>query len=240
MPRRKADLDYARLAQYLDALAYPVRLELLHKLQMPHTVGEIRVTPHRNTKDGSQDRPLARQTVQGHLDKLMAAGLVKTLEVEQGGKDVPAYRVDPAQLYALIEDMRRLSVLYAGPAVGTEETGTVASNPEPQTVDGPRLVLVHGVYEGKHFPLDGSTRDGDRWVIGRADDASISLDYDRFVSGKNSIITREDGVFSIEDLADNKNGTSINWETMPEGSTRELNNGDIIGVGRSLLSFVES
>lgn len=241
MPARAADppLDYERLASFLSALAYPVRLELLHKLQFPHTVGEIEVTPHREDRGRRQDRPLARQTVQGHLDKLMAAGLVRAEPVEQSGKQIPAYQVDPSRLYALIEEIRRLSVMYAGKGATAPGTGTVKADREPVQAEGPHLLLVHGVYEGKVFPLDSSTRGEDGWVIGRDPDLTFSLDYDPFVSERNAKITREDGRFVVHDLEASKNGTYVNWHQLPEGGSWELTSGEVIGVGRSLLSFVD-
>lgn len=241
VPVREQDepVDYLRLAQFLDALAYPVRLELLHKLQFPQTVGEIEVTPHRRDERGSPERSLARQTVQGHLDKLMAAGLVVSEPVEQSGREVPVYRVEPSRLYALIEELRRLSVLYAGKGPGAEDTGTVSTRVQPQLVTGPRLVLIHGVYEGKAYPLDRSTMTDKRWTIGRDPEVPVALDYDPFVSSRNSVITRDrDGTFHITDLPDSKNGTTVNWVQLPEGGGQELRTGDVIGVGRSLLSFV--
>ena len=104
-------------------------------------------------------------------------------------------------------------------------------------VAGPKLVLVHGVYEGKAFALSSETEQARGWLIGRRRDAPISLDYDPYVSTENAVVKRAGEGFRIEDLG-SKNGTAINWEHLDERGTHQLRPGDVIGVGRSLLSYV--
>lgn len=229
-------VNYVALAEFLDALAYPVRLELLHKLRFPHEVSELEITPHDPADDGSEDRPLARQTVQQHVDKLVAAGFVE--EEEPDGVGARRYQVNAAKLYAVVEDLRELSTLYAGRGADPDATGTVDPLAQPRDVEGPRLVLTHGVYEGKAFPLKEETRKEGGWAIGRSEAAPISLDYDPYVSSQNSFVEpREDG-FALRDLPQSKNGTWVNWERLPEDAVRRLEPGDAVGVGRSLLTFV--
>lgn len=235
---RQAPVDYETLAEFLSALAYPMRLELLDLLRFPHTLAEIRLSPHRVEPGGNPDRPAAKQTILGHLDKLIDAGLVRTEEVEQQGRQVPSYTVNPQKLYALTEEMRRLSVRYAGTGVGGDETGTLAPAAARERVEGPRLVLVHGVYEGKSFPLNPKTATDGRWVIGRRSALAVSLDYDPFVSLENTAVVESGGRHRVVDLEASKNGTSVNWAYLPRGGTRDLQTGDIIGVGRSTLLFL--
>lgn len=104
---------------------------------------------------------------------------------------------------------------------------------------GPRLVLVHGVYEGRAYPLTGQTADGGGWLLGRAKDVAVSLDYDPFVSHETARVTREGDRFEITDLG-SKNGTWVNWRSLEEGESAERECGDVVGVGRSLLAFAES
>jgi hypothetical protein len=230
-------VNYIGLAEFLDALAYPVRLELLHELRFPHEVSELEITPHRRGAEGGEDRSLARQTVQEHVDKLVAAGFVQE-EQPPGGSGARRYQTDSAKLYALVEDLRELSTMYAGRGADPEATGTIEPMAEPQDVDGPHLVLMHGVYEGKAFPLTDGTRKEGGWAIGRSDEAPISLDYDPYVSTQNSFVERRDDGFALRDLPQSKNGTWVNWQQLPESEPRILEPGDAIGVGRSILSFV--
>lgn len=231
--------DWDTLAEFLDALSYPLRLELLHVLRFPHTLSEIKVAPHRVEAGGNPERPAAKQTVVGHREKLVDAGLVRTAQVERGGKSVPVYEVNPQRLYGLTEDLRRLSVIYAGHGRADDQTGTLGAAPaRAERLRGPRVVLVHGVYEGKAYRLDPRTRGPDGWVIGRKADAAVSLDYDPYVSLQNSTIEERGREHVITDLEESKNGTLVNWEPMPRGSSRELESGDVIGVGRSLLLFL--
>ncbi len=232
-----APINYVQLAGFLDALAYPVRLELLDKLRFPKTLGEIEVQPHRPGTQGSPDRSLARPTVLSHLEKLMQKGLVRTEQVEKAGRQVPQYAVDPSRLYALMEELRRLSVMFAGRGRPSDATGTLAGGTEVDAWEGPRLLLVHGVYEGKTFPLTDETAENGRWTIGRSRKLPIPLDYDPYVSSENAFITREKGSFRVTDL-ESKNGTTVNWEPLPPGGSRVLKPGDVLGVGWSRLSFI--
>lgn len=228
--------DYARLAEVLKALAYPTRLELLDQLRMPRTLGEIDVSPTRTTSDANPDRSISRPAVLAHLQRLMETGLVRSEPVKKGGRDVPRYEVAPSRLYALMEELRRLSVTFAGRTPASEQTGTMAAEGPPRPVEGPRLMLVHGVYEGKHFPLSGPAAD-DGWVIGRAATAEVCLDYDPYVSAENARVVRDAEGFTLTDLGA-KNGTSVNWEPLEPGESRPLGPGDLIGVGWSRLSFI--
>jgi hypothetical protein len=241
MPERSRappPLDYATLAGFLTALGYAPRLELLDVLRFPHTLGDIRLSPQRGR--GGADRPAARQTIQQHLDMLAKVDLVRVEQVEKNGRMVRRYSVNPQKLYALTEDMRRLSTMHAGRGGAGDVTGTLSASAAPEEVQGPRLVLVHGVYEGKAFPLDAKTAPDGRWVVGRKPGLPVSLDYDLYVSLENSLLVRDGARFAVQDLPGSKNGTSVNWRALPRGGTRALRGGDVIGVGRSLLLFLES
>lgn len=233
----RAPIDHATLAEFLEALAYPMRLQLLEALKFPHTLGELKVSPTRREGGKAVGRPAARQTVQAHLDKLVEADLVRAEEHETGGRRVPRYSVNPLKLYELTEELRRLSTMYAGRGPLGDATGTLAGPSPAAEADGPRLVLVHGVYEGKPFPLDAASARNGQWTIGRRRDLAVSLDYDPFVSLENSVLMERDGRYTVADLG-SKNGTSVNWVPLPKGASRALRPGDVIGVGRSLLSFI--
>lgn len=234
---RDPPVDYVTLADFLTTLGSPVRLELLRRLRFPHTLGEIRIQPHRMQSGASPDRALARQTVQGHLDKLVETGLVHRREAERNGRIVPEYIVNPSRLYALMEELRSLSTMYAGRGLAGDATGTVGEPVTSEDATGPRLVLVHGVYEGKPFPLDRAHCVDGAWTIGRRQGLQVCLDYDPFVSLENAIVRRKRPGFTVTDLG-GKNGTWVNWRRLPSGGSHTLKPGDVIGVGRSLLAFV--
>lgn len=236
--RLAGPLDYEGLAEYLSALAYPVRLELLDVLRFPHALGEIRLQPRRGKALGTATRPASRQAIHAHLGKLVDADLVRTDEGLLDGRMQVRYSVNPPRLYALTEELRRLSVIHAGRGPAGDATGTLWERDHPDAVRGPRLVLVHGVYEGKAFPLDASTAQDGRWTIGRRRGLGVALDYDPYVSLENAVVTERQGRFTLTDLPASKNGTFVNWALLPRGGSRELKAGDVIGVGRSRLCFV--
>lgn len=240
MPRAapRAALDYDLLAELLSALAYPMRLRLLQQLRFPHTLRDIRVSPGKLEAGGNPARPAAKPSVLRHLDRLVDAGLVRSEEVEQQGRRVPSYVVNAQRLYALTEDVRRLSVLYAHLGPGAEATGTLQEAGPGEEATGRRMVLVHGVYEGHAYALDAASQQEGRWVIGRKPGLAVSLDYDPYVSLENTAVEASGEGHSVTDLAGSKNGTSVNWRRMPRGSTRALRAGDVVGVGRSLLLFM--
>lgn len=234
-------VDYDSLAELLKALSNPVRLELLDALRFPKMVGEIKVSPQRLSPGENPERPAARQTLQTHLDRLVATDIVREDLVKAGERSLRRYAVNSQKLYVVTEELRRLSTHHAGRG-GEEATTNDASASGPRAISrakGPRLVLVHGVYEGKSFHLDPALADASgRWIIGRKRGLPISLDYDPFVSNENAIVALTEGTYTITDLPESRNGTRVNWESLPSDVARPLEPGDAIGVGRSLLVFV--
>lgn len=228
---------YDGLAVLLGALAYPVRLQLLGLLRIPHTLQDIKLGARRGDAGSAPAATAARQTVHAHLRKLEAAHLVRTERVEVGGREVRRYSVNAQKLYALVEDLRRLSVLYAGQGNVQDLTGSLPFDARPAQESGPRLVLTHGVYEGKVFSLAAVGKD--HWVIGRGRDAAVVLDYDPFVSVEHARIERRQDGFDLVDLG-SKNGTLVNWRPVPSQGRRRLQPADVIGVGRSMLVFAEA
>lgn len=226
----RAPLDHVALAESLAALAYPLRLELLEALGAPVALSDIRVRPLRHDGAGEPARVAAKQTVAAHLDKLVEVGLV-TRSVEPGGG--PTYAVDPQRLYALTEELRSLSVRHSGRGRTRDATGTLVQAGAPRAVAGPRVVLVHGVYEGRAYSLDAKRPS----IIGRRRDADVALDYDPFVSAEHARIEPTAQGMRIVDAPSNKNGTTLNWDAMERGGAAVLETGDVIGVGRSLLIY---
>lgn len=223
--------DIEGLAAALTSIAYPARLEILDQVRFPRRLAEVRVTSRRESADANPDRPISKQAVHAHLDKLVESGLVRVHEGDAG--DV-RYVANAARLYALVEDLRRLCWRYSARA-GEDATGTLGSQPPPERARGPRLVLVHGIYEGRAYPL--SVPSGGPWLIGRSLNAAMRLDYDPYVSAEHAEIFRDADGYALRDLRTGKNGTFLNWEPVPRGGEVRLAPADVVGVGRSLLSF---
>lgn len=237
-PARREPVDYALLAEFFRALGYPARVELLDVLRTPRGLADIRISPQRPGPGATQAAAtMARPTVLAHLQTLVEADLVRSEKVQQGGRTVPFYTVNPQKLYVLQEELRRITVQHAGRGPIGDATGTLAGAPRSAVVRGPRLVVVHGVYEGRAYPLHEATGPEGEWVIGRKRGLAVSLDYDPYISGENTAVVRREERFWVRDLAGSKNGTWVNWEPLAKGGTRLLEPADIIGVGRSLLSF---
>jgi hypothetical protein len=236
LPAKDGGSDLSQLAQHLSALAYPARLELMGILRFPRLVSEIRLAPQRVAPGENRDRPSAKPTVQAHLDKLVESDFLRVEDVGSGGRKVFRYSVNANKFYALVEDLRRLNTIYAGRGGGSEETGTLAHSSVSPAATGPRLVLVHGVYEGKTYSFDKLEPVEGRWLIGRQRSAAVSLDYDGYVSSEHAAITTSGGRFYVRDL-NSKNGTFVNWKPVPPGGAVALQPADVVGVGRSLLVF---
>jgi hypothetical protein len=172
-----------------------------------------------------------------HLEKLADAGLVRIDRAERGGRSLPLYTTNAPRLYTLLEDLRQLCIASANAGDPSDATGTLGQAQGSDDVTGPRLVLVHGLYEGRAYAL--AKAQGERpWTIGRRRGSAVTLDYDPYVSLDNAVVARRAGQWVLTDLAESKNGTSINWRRLPKAGSQALRAGDVIGVGRSLLSFV--
>lgn len=229
-------VDYAGLAEALAALSYPLRLELLDLLRIPHSLPDIRLSPHRQAAGENPARAVSKQVVHAHLEKLIDAGLVETESTAQDGRRVNKYTVNVQQFWSVAEGLRRISARYAGRGSIGAETGTMVAGAASNEHQGPRLVLVHGIYEGRTYPLKAKDKAVARWVIGRSRTAGICLDYDPFVSMEHAVVVARSNGYLLEDTS--KNGTSVNWSPIARGSPHVLRPGDVIGVGQSLLSFV--
>lgn len=229
-----------RLEPYLEVLANSRRLELLGLLRTPRTLDEIHLTAG-DVEEGRPERPLTRQGVQNHLDRLVEAGLVRVRPTERRGKRILLeYVVDHSRVFALLEELRALATLESRVPLDPQLTQRLEAVPEQSSADGPKLVLVHGLREGRAFPLLPSQLGGGRgWIVGRAAEAHVRLDYDPFVSNENAEVLRDHEGFRLLDLRSARNGTYLNWRRIPLGGEVPLREGDVVGVGKSLLVFRE-
>lgn len=223
------DEHLTRLADRLQPLANATRLRLLCKLRNPRTLSEIEI--RKPEKDRA--KPLARQTVKSHLVRLMEADAVVAREAQREYGETREYMMNNQQLFALAEELRDLSRLTPADDP-TEDTVTHEPRLGEINVDGPHLVLVKGVPEGRVFSLQG---DRERWLVGRKRSVAVALSSDPFVSAENAVIEREEDGYRVEDLPQSRNGTVVNGELLDEEETHELSVGDLIQVGKSTLIF---
>jgi len=233
--------EFDRLAGTLGALAYGARLELLHLLRFPRLRNEIRLTPRQGPGNAAAASVMSRQAVAEHLEKLVEIGVV-TESAQVDARGSREYTLNTQGLYRVMEEFRQIgTVVCAGSAAGsgvTADLAPLATMPPPGGLSGPRLVLVHGLLEGKVFPLHPEDcAPGSGWILGRKSGLPVALDYDPYASLENSEIVAEEGRYHLRDLPGSRNGTRLNWARLGKGEQVPLTSGDVVGVGRSLLVF---
>lgn len=213
------------LADPLSVLGNEKRLHLLAFLTEPHYIREI-----------ASELGITRQSAQAHVDKLVEIGVLERRRGRREQRTVTEYVVVPPRLFAIQERFARVGRL--DPDVEETEVRAVTEklgDGEGQAGEGPpapRLAIVHGFGRGRRIPLTGSGP----WLIGREADAQVCLDFDPFVSSRHAEVRRREAAFEIGDLY-SRNGTRLDWEEMDRGGQAPLENGAIVGVGRSLLVF---
>lgn len=223
------------LSRSLNALAHPSRLALLRQLRTPKTLREIQL---RSQAPDEAGRSISRQAVREHLDRLIAIGVVHARETQRDYGETTEYSLNHQSLFAIAEEFRGLARLRPAtePIAATVERRP--GSPEPERSDGPCLVLVKGLDEGRSFSLPAPAGGGRRqWSIGRRRGLEVSLDFDPFVSTENALVVLENGRYYVQDLPDSRNGTTLNFHALSKGEKRELRVSDVIGVGRTLLMF---
>jgi DNA-binding transcriptional ArsR family regulator len=231
--------ETSALADALKVLASGSRLHLLSALRAPKTLDELILSPSEARAAGSPDRPVSRQAVQRHLDVLLDAGLVRREATRTGGgRSGYAYVLDHTRVFAVVEEIRRLTRYQSTMPADLQRTQQAPEPQAPRWGEGPKLVVVHGVREGHAFALDATALRPPRgWIVGRARSAHVAIAHDPFVSGENAEVLRTPQGFRLLDLPGSKNGTTLNWERLPRGGDAPLRTGDIVGVGRTLLVF---
>jgi DNA-binding transcriptional ArsR family regulator len=229
--------QHMALAEILDVLASPVRLALLQELRTPKTLREIGVrTPAPGVRDERAERPISRQAIREHLDRLAEIGVVTARDAERSYGPTVEYVLNQQKVFAISEEFRTLARLRQVPELASVTVEGVAAA-KPYHIQGPCLVLVKGLDEGRSFELRPPTSGKGEWVIGRKRGLAVPLDFDPFVSTENAVVTSEGGRFFLRDLPESRNGTMLNFRALPKGGTQELRTGALIGVGRTLLMF---
>lgn len=240
-PSAPASVDLEELEKRLKALSFSNRLELLELLRVPRTVDEIHLTPSAGVSADEEDRqrPLSREAVRHHLERLDDAGLVRSeLSQDPDGRSRKRYVLDESRLYALSETLRRLCHRDGGDDGAlrrTQDGPGEVSRPWPAA---PRLVLVHGAPRQRAFALRNDALEPPRgWIVGRSPEAHVTLRYDPYVSAQNTEILPADDGFKIVNLRSARNGTGLNDRLLEPGEEHEVSHGDVVRVGSSVLVF---
>ncbi len=242
LPMPQASADHARLEACLKALASTTRLLLIALLREPRTLDEIAFAPGPAQAGESPGRPISRQAVQNHLDQLADLGLVRVGITERKGKrPMHEYVVDHSRVFLVLEELRRVAAVPPARELDPLRTVDADEDAAPAWPDGPKLVVAHGVREGRAFPLRlGDTSPPRGWIVGRSAAAAVCIDYDPFVSSENAEVLRGAAGWRLLDLRSARNRVALNWRRLTVGEEAALRHGDVIGVGRSLLLFRES
>jgi len=235
-PLPRPDDDEIQLARLLEAIANPTRLALLRQLRRAQLLGEIRIRAEQAREGLPNERPMARQGVRLHLDRLIEAGFARGRPSWRGEIPVEEYVVQHQRLFALSEDIRELGDLRPLEATVGPETAEIGGTREVRLPRGRALVIVHGLAEGRAFPLHEPATER---LIGRLPGLAASLDYDPFVSSLHARVFRENDRVLVENVPGSRNGTLVNWTRLKNGAAEPLRHGDIISVGKSLLLFRE-
>lgn len=214
------------LATDLKALAHEKRVRLLAFLLEPRSLEEM-----------ASELGVARQTAHEHVQQLLDVGLVARLERAEGRAGMTFVAV-PARIFQLYESVGELGGLTAEPDIRPDrvmltQADAAKGAPAVRDADMPRLVVVHGMRIGRTRILQG---DGP-WLLGRDPHASICVDYDPYASAKHAEVRRAPGGgFLLADLY-SSNGTVVDDRTLPRGASERLENGAIVRIGRTLISF---
>ncbi len=221
------DTPFESLAAYLKAMANPKRLRLFQYLTQPHHLEEI-----------ASELGVARQTAQEHVAQLVELGLVEAVRGRSEHAAVTSYVVAPQRLFTVYEMFGRLGDLSRDleETVNARAPTTADARgaaPGPRERDQPRLTIVHGMRVGSTSLLSGSGP----WALGRDPAAAVCLDYDPYASARHAEVRRAPGGgFELADLY-SSNGTFLDWKRMERGGVARVDNGALVGIGRTLVLF---
>lgn len=219
--------NVADLAEDLEALSNPHRLRLLQLLTRP-----------RYRKEVGEELDMSRQAASRHVEKLLDRGFIRELEGWRESGPVKEYQVVPQRLFALGMALAEMGELEpeGGPDVqDSERTADLEDDEAPRGGDPQtaRLLLANGPEQGETLPLEGA--DG-RWTLGRDEDRDLTIDWDPYVSARHAEVHLGIDGHTVVD-ARSSNGTFVNFSRIPPAKRVDLEPGDVIRVGRTVLVY---
>lgn len=220
------DLDFDRLASDLAPLGSATRLRLLNYLTTPRYLEEIASFLQMN-----------RYAAKKHVDQLLEAGMITRTPAQRGDALVVEYRIVQEKLFEVFDAMRALGTLRPVGASRDDTSRTKAAEAHPSDrragAESPRLVVVYGIEVGASHVVDGGAQP---WLIGRDATCGLSLQGDPFVSARHAQVEWKGGAHVLTDLF-STNGTTLDWARIDPGRPMPLQNGSIVGVGKTLFVF---
>lgn len=229
------------MSEYLNALANPVRLQILSSLE----------TRPMELKEIAAITKTSYENIRKHIDKLLLAGLVRkdagmSSETMTGIHPVWKYSLAPGGMEQIITNLSMfskvpLTITHADLA---DQLSTIRKDISNQFgVTSPCLFLTSGPDEGKIFPLSG-----EKIALGRIDPTDMS--YSKVQ--KNLVMVSQDyksvsrisrphariyhgTSWEIEDCG-STSGSFINTEPIPAHTKRTITDGDIIILGTGNMS----
>lgn len=217
------DTSGNELARALEALANPVRVDLLHRLGRPAFMPDL-----------AKEFGITRQALKKHLDALEAVGLVVSRTSRRGALPATEFAANPTGLFALKENVLAIAVTVDPSTLPPQATRPTEGPTGRAPTNAAGLLLVHGDQRGRWFPLGPKLS----WILGRDARADISLPYDPFASARHAMLRRGQNGWTITDLHAT-NGTHVNFRPIPEGETVDVRPGDLLTIGKSHLLLRE-
>jgi len=218
----KRDPEYlVEMSEYLNALANPVRLQILSSLE----------TRPKELKEIASLTRTSYENIRKHIDKLLLAGLVRkdagmSSETMTGIHPVWKYSLAPGGMEQIITNLSMfskvpLTITHADLA---NQISTIRKEIGSQFgATSPCLYLTSGPEEGKIFERGKSS------VMLSQEYKSVSR-----ISRPHARIYHEK-IWEIEDCG-STSGTFINTEPIPANTRREIFDGDILILGTGNMS----
>ncbi|ABD40086.1 transcriptional regulator, ArsR family [Methanospirillum hungatei JF-1] len=238
----KRDPEYLiEMSEYLNALANPVRLQILSSLETrPMELKEIAAITR-----------TSYENIRKHIDKLLLAGLVRkdagmSSETMTGIHPVWKYSLAPGGMEQIITNLSmfsKVSLMITHTDLATQ-LSTLRKDISTQFgVTSPCLYLTTGPEEGKVFSLNG-----DKIPLGRVDPTDMSFSKMQssvvMLSSEYKSVSRisrphariyHGNVWEIEDCG-STSGTFVNTEPISPHTRRTITDGDLIILGTGNMS----
>lgn len=218
---RPSPVSKERIAQ-IEALASPFRLRLLRFLMDGGTV-----------EDAKEVSTRSPEAIEEDVEALIEGGILERRPAEGTSHDVVLVP-DLARLLEVGETLRGLSFSWGW----SPDAHRAPPRWEPPPSETPSLTIIHGTTMGRSFTLEPGLGRPDRgWVIGRGEEVDVPLEEDPYVEPEAAEIDRREGDLELVDLRIADRRVSLNGERLDRGERRKISDGDLLGVGRTVLWY---